>query len=213
MKRVVFDLDGTLLDTAQTIADVMNSMLGDRGVGRRVAPTDARQLVSSGADQLVAGLLGGALRDPVADLAEFRTRYAATPTPPHHMFHGVMPGLQALAKAGLRLSVCTNKPQALAEQVLCEVGISKLFDVIVGGGILPAKPQPAMLEAALAGAQPQHAVLVGDSSVDESTAAAANVRFVFASWGYAEAGWTPSPHHLRPANMAEATALLLALPN
>lgn len=210
MKRVVFDLDGTLLDSAQTIAEIINAMLTDRGSPRRVGVGDARPLVSRGADALVAGLLGDALGQPETDLAEFRRRYAATTTPIQHLFADVVPGLHALADAGLRLAICTNKPQVLAEKVLRDVGCASLFDVIIGGGPLPSKPHPAMLMAALANTKPQHAVLVGDSSIDEAIAAAAGVPFVVANWGYAEPGWTAGPAAIPAATVAQAVDWLLA---
>jgi phosphoglycolate phosphatase len=105
--------------------------------------------------------------------------------------------LQALQKAGFALAICSNKPQTLCEKVLLETGLASYFSCIVGSSsAMPAKPDRAPLDFALNVLQVSHqyAVLVGDSTVDQAAAKAAQIPFVFFSGGYddgvrAEQAW------------------------
>ena len=81
MKNVIFDLDGTLVDSAPLIAAILNEMLGERGAHRTVAAKDARAYLTKGGSQLVAALLGSAGDQIADDLARFRSLYVGRPTP------------------------------------------------------------------------------------------------------------------------------------
>jgi phosphoglycolate phosphatase len=100
-----------------------------------------------------------------------------------------------MKRAGLRLSICSNKPQDLCEAVLLQTGIWHFFEVVVGGA--PGRnPKPALdmlvlLEQKI-GASGHNSVFVGDSDIDHKAALAANMRFMFVTYGYAESGWKPT---------------------
>lgn len=187
----VFDLDGTLVDSAGVFADVVNRMLADRGAAARVTVEAARRAVTLGGRGMLASLLDGESRDPDADLEEFRARYAAIPTPPSSLYPGVSEGLAALAATGVRMAICSNKPQRLCEKVLGDLGLADCFDSIVGSSPgLPAKPDPALFDRAraLAGGAASKVCIVGDELTDSLLARAVGAPFVHAAYGYAAAG-------------------------
>lgn len=191
LRHVILDLDGTLVDSHAQITAIIDAMRAERG-GAPVDPTGSRRHMSLGGGHLIATLLGECGREAAADLAEFRRRYAAEPTRADALYPGVREGLATLRDAGLTLSLCSNKPQALCEAVLRDVAVADLFAVIVGGQpTLPAKPAPDMLLTVVdrLGASPGECVFVGDSEVDHATAAAAGVPFRFVSYGYAAPAW------------------------
>lgn len=184
----VFDLDGTLVDSAEVFADVINDMLAERCCGgARVTSEAARQAVSLGGRGMLASLLREHGRDPDADLDEFRARYVAIPTPPSSLYPGVSEGLAELAAMGVRMAICSNKPQRLCEKVVLDLGLDGRFASVVGSTPdLPAKPDPALFEKALAlaGAQPSKRCLVGDEITDQLLARAVGAPFIHAAYGY-----------------------------
>lgn len=187
----VFDLDGTLVDSAGVFADVVNRMLADRGAATRVTVESARRAVALGGRGMLASLLGDGSCDPDADLEEFRLRYVAIPTPPSSLYPGVREGLAELAAAGVRLAICSNKPQRLCEKVMSDLGLVDRFDSIVGSAPgLPGKPDPALFDRALAlaGGAPSKFCIVGDELTDRLLARAVGAPFVHAAYGYAATG-------------------------
>lgn len=191
IRHVILDLDGTLVDSHAEITGIVDAMRAERGAGP-VDPTDSRRHMSLGGGHLVATLMGEHCGDPAADLADFRRRYAAAPTPVSALYPGVADGLAALRAAGLTLALCSNKPQPLCEAVLRDTGLADLFTVVVGGHAQRrAKPAPDMLAAVLdaLGATAAECVYVGDSEVDHATAQALGVPFRFVGYGYASPGW------------------------
>ena len=186
---LIVDLDGTLIDSAPLIAGIVNRMLADRGVSRIVEPAEARAYLTQGGSQLVTALLGSNLVDLTDDLADFRTRYAVLDTPAECLFPGVRGGLLALSDLGVRMAICSNKPQPLCDKIVAELGLADHFAAIVGSlDTLPLKPAPALALRALAqlGTAAADCLYVGDSDVDRQTAASAGIGFLFVTYGYAE---------------------------
>lgn len=193
-RHLIFDLDGTLVDSCATCVSILGDMLAERG-GGVIDPFGAQAYMSRGGIDMVAGLLGAACIDPVADLADFRVRYGRYRTPAETLFPGVAAGLERLAAAGFTLSICSNKPQGLCDQVLADTGLSGHFALVVGGRpTLRPKPAPDLLDATLAGlgARPEECLFIGDSELDHQVAAEAEIPFLFLSHGYATPGWAPA---------------------
>lgn len=194
IRHIIFDLDGTLIDSNIVCVQILSEMLAARGVHDGINPVVARAFMSRGGVDMVAGLLGDACIDPAADLAEFRARYQRHPTPPETVFPGVSQGLRRLRSAGYVLSICSNKPQVLCDQVLAETDLAEHFAVVVGGRAgLRAKPAPDLLDAVLGelGAVPEECLYVGDSELDHAVAQSASMPFHFMTYGYAAADWVP----------------------
>ena len=189
---IIFDLDGTLVDTAPDLIAVADEMLAelqagplDAGQGRLAAGQGARALLTLGL-QAAGRPLPGEDAWP-ALIEDFIARYQARMTALSRPFEGVPELLQRLADAGLTMSVCTNKRTELAEELLRALDLRAHFAAIVGGDSLPEKkPHPAPVEhaASLASAKPHQALMLGDSHADITAAKAAGSLPVLAAWGY-----------------------------
>ena len=186
---VVFDLDGTLIDSAPDMHRAVNLMLADLGCSP-LALADIRTMVGDGASALIARAL--AARQCVSvdtghALAQFLQHYESNPTEFTRIFPGVPPTLERLHASGLTLAVCTNKPTRLTEMVIERLGLRRFFSRIVAGDSMPfRKPDPRALLEVLDGfdTPPAAAILVGDSEVDAATAQAAKVPFILMTYGY-----------------------------
>ncbi len=188
---LIIDLDGTLVDSAPLIAGIINRMLADRGVDRSTSPEAARAYLTQGGSQLVTALLGDDLDELESDLAKFRSHYAALATPDDCLFPGVREGLATLSGLGVRMAICSNKPQSLCDKIVADLDLGRHFDAVVGSiDSLPLKPAPDLALRALdaLGASPAACRYVGDSDVDRQTAANAGIDFLFVTYGYAEQG-------------------------
>jgi len=192
---VVFDLDGTLVDTAPDLHAHLNEMLAELG-RPGLALAEIRPMIGDGARALLQrGLEASGGLPASADLdalfLAFLARYTAQPVRFGRVYEGVVGVLDALRAAGVRLGVCTNKAQAPSDRVLAELGLERYFPVVIGGDSLTVrKPDPGHLRAVLErlGAAPGRAVMVGDSATDLATARAAGLPCVLVSFGY-----TPIP--------------------
>lgn len=192
IRHILFDLDGTLVDSCATVVDILSAMRADRGSDAAIDPLAARDYMSRGGLAMIRGLLGETCVDPEADLADFRARYQRHTTSPETLYPDVAIGLARLRAAGLTLSICSNKPQNLCEKVLADTGLSHHFTAVIGGqpGLRP-KPAPDLLDALLVrlGCEAGACVFVGDSELDHRIAADAAIPFHFLTHGYAEPGW------------------------
>lgn len=190
-RAVVFDLDGTLVETAPDLHATLAEVMGEIGIA---APDIAslRSMVGDGARVLIRRALdaAGHPADPV--LLErlfdrFLARYTEMPCRGSHAYEGVPEVLAELAARGMALGVCTNKPQAPTEGLLAALGLAKWFGAVVGGDTLPVrKPDPEHALAVLRDLRvpPEQAILVGDSRNDLLTARAAAMPVVLVSYGY-----------------------------
>ena len=204
MKAVVFDLDGTLVDSAPDIALGINHMLADHGL----PPWEVRaieRLTGEGASALVEKVYAG-LGVPVdaarieADTARYLAYYQSRPVVDSILYADAAAALPELRRAGLRIGVCTNKVQALAEVVLDRLGIGSFIEVVVGSDTTPhRKPHPAPLLHTLAalGVTAQETVFVGDTVIDRDCAAAAGVACRIVDWGTGPQVAVPTQARLR----------------
>jgi phosphoglycolate phosphatase len=185
---IIFDLDGTLVDSATGIAECLADVSRTLGRGH-VTVEKVRRLVSRGVSDLVSSCLATPEEVAIAsDVAAFRAVYGSRATAANELFPGVAEGLAELADAGIPLGICTNKPQHLAERVLRDTGIAPFFSTVVGGDATPhPKPRPGHLHDVARGmsCRVEDCILVGDSEVDGDAAAAAGIPFVFVTYGYA----------------------------
>ena len=209
--NIVFDLDGTLIDSAPDIHATANIVLADEGLAGFDLPT-VRGFVGRGVPHLVDSLLQAhGMRDPVRAArmaANLIARYedAVTLTQP---YPGVVAALQALRAEGHRLAVCTNKPEAPALAVLRHLNLRDCFDVVLGGDSgLPRKPDPAPLFETLRRMGAGAAAYVGDSEVDAETAKAADLPFFLFTEGYRKAPPETLPHRALFSDFAELPALI-----
>lgn len=185
---VIFDLDGTLINSAPDIHATANEVLALHGFAA-LSLAQVRGFVGRGVPHLVARLIEASGENPEGPLhaemvSEFNARYvdAVTLTV---LYPGVRGALEALAEAGHPLAICTNKPVAPTEAVLAHFGLLPLFAAVVGGDSLPQrKPDPAPLHQAhfLLGRPP--AFFVGDSEIDAETAQRAGFGFALYTEGY-----------------------------
>jgi len=190
-KAAVFDLDGTLIDSIGDIADALNATLGARGLPA-LPEAHIRRMVGAGVPELVRrGLTAHGVAD--ADMhdciAEMMRRYTARPVARTRLFDGAEALLCELDARGVKLAICTNKPQAITELILQQLGVATRFGAIIGEGPeRPRKPHPAMLRAALdmLGVQAFSAVMIGDSISDVGTARAMGVPAVIVRSGYGQ---------------------------
>lgn len=191
LDAVVFDLDGTLIDTAPDLQAHLNEMLAD--LGRPALDLETvRPMIGDGGRRLLQrgfDASGGLPADADLDMlfAEFLRRYTAMPLRFGTIYDGVVDILEALAQAEIKRGICTNKPQAPADRLLAEIGLDRHFPVVIGGDSLPVrKPDPNHIGTVLArlGADPTRAVMVGDSANDVMAAQASGVPCVLVSFGY-----------------------------
>jgi phosphoglycolate phosphatase len=187
---IVFDLDGTLIDSVGDIADSLNDALAEHGALQRHDDAAVAAMVGDGVRDLVRRGLGPereALLEPV--IATFRRRYAARPVGRTTLYPDVAPTLDALAGQA-RLAIATNKPGPLARVIVEQLALGPHFFAVLGeDDVGRRKPDPRVVELlrAQANAPRERTLYVGDSLTDARTAAAAEVDACLVSWGYADA--------------------------
>jgi len=192
---LIFDLDGTLVDTAPDLLGALNAVLAAEG-RRKVDLADLRHLVGFGARRMLgeAFRMTGDEADPdtlpgLVDsfIAHYRLHIAAQSKP----FPGVEATLGALKADGARLGVLTNKPQELTDLLLPEVGLDRFFGAIHGAGRYSySKPDARVFHHVVEELGHGPALMIGDSATDVATARAAGVPVILVSYGY-----TPEPAH------------------
>jgi phosphoglycolate phosphatase len=192
-KAILFDLDGTLIDSAPDIAGAVNELLD----GRRLPPLTVEQvksMVGNGVEKLVerafsaAGkpLSGAELEDANREMAPIYRRHTTQLT---RLMPGAAQALAQLHVAGVRLGVATNKPQVATREILLHFGLLERLGAIVGGdAVTRKKPAPDALLLALEqlGTAPRDALMVGDSVTDVEAARAAGMPIVLVRGGYTQ---------------------------
>lgn len=199
---IIFDFDGTLVDTGPDLTASLNHALG--ALGRpAVSEAAVRDMVGHGARKLLERGLGatGGWSEALVDegfpiFIDYYSRNICVHSMP---YAGVERALDALAARGIRLGVCTNKPEALSAKLLAALGWTDRFQALIGGDTLPSrKPDPApLMETArrLGSVMP---AFIGDSITDTDTARAAGVPCVAVSFGFSD----------RPVDALGATAVI-----
>lgn len=185
-KLVIYDLDGTLIDSASVVISILNQMKCELG-GSPIDKVELIPWLSLGGESLIINALGVSNGEASTYLEDFRVRYLQIPTPKSAVYPGVYQALDSLEAAGVNLAVCTNKPRRLAEKVLHEAGLIDKFTFMSAGGDLPTqKPNPKNLEICLDyyGALPKDILFVGDSTIDQDVCLSLDAPFVHYTPGY-----------------------------
>lgn len=184
---VGFDLDGTLLDTSRDLGAALNHALGT--IGREPVPhSEVRNLIGGGSGLMLRRALALTGGDEGIEFEPLRqvliANYAENIA--HHtaLFDGGEAMLDALAEAGVKLAVVTNKPHHLAVRLFDALGLSPRFASIIGGGIHPLKPAPDALHAMVAECGGGRAAYVGDTTFDTHAARAAGLPSIAVSFGF-----------------------------
>jgi phosphoglycolate phosphatase len=190
---VVFDLDGTLVDTAPDLIDALNAVFARRGFPA-VEHATARNMIGGGARRMIEAALkfeGHACSAGDLDrmLADFVSHYSDHIADRSRMFPGLSAALDRLDARNCRLAVCTNKLEQLSQRLLDALGLTRRFAAICGQDTFGIqKPDPAILRRTIeaAGGEPRRAVMIGDSGIDIATARAARIPMVAVDFGYSE---------------------------
>ena len=190
-EAVIFDLDGTLVDSAPDLAGALNTLLQAQG-HPALPEDDIRLMIGAGVPKLISrGLAAHGIDLSEADIEaltpKFLEIYAKRATEKTRLYPGGLETLQTLRDAGKRLGICTNKPTEVTRQILEELDVAGYFASVVGGTSGYAKkPDPAPMHAVLGAlsVRAEAALMVGDSPADVGTARAAGMPVVAMSYGY-----------------------------
>lgn len=189
----VFDLDGTLADTAPDLIATLNVIMDREGLPH-VPVEDAREMIGAGARALVERGFEAAGREVTPAhsdemFRDFLAHYAEHLCVGSTLYPGLGPALDTLEARGFTLAVCTNKVEGLSRRLLAALGVERRFAAICGRDTFPwCKPDPRHLTMTIeqAGGDPERAVMVGDSRTDIATAKAAGIPVVAVTFGYTD---------------------------
>jgi phosphoglycolate phosphatase len=191
MRNVIFDLDGTLVDTSADMFAAANSCFAAMGAGAPLDPVrDAATAFAGGRAMLRLGFSrvreGWTEAEVDAGYPVFLRHYSAGLCRESRLYPGARDAVAALRGAGFAVAICTNKPAALAESLMRALGFRDDFAALIGADTLPVrKPDPAPLRAAIAaaGGDARRSLLVGDTVTDRETGRAAGVPVALVTFG------------------------------
>jgi N-acetyl-D-muramate 6-phosphate phosphatase len=190
LRAILFDMDGTLLDTAPDMAGALNALRAEQGFAP--LPYDAvRSAVSHGAARVVKTGFPDAEPESLAALqSRFLEIYRGALSDGTRLFPGMEEVLDGLARHHLKSGIVTNKAAWLTDPLLEQLGLRARFDCVVSGDTLPTRkphPQPLLHAATLAGVAPGECIYVGDAERDVQAAHAAGMQALVANYGYLRA--------------------------
>ncbi len=183
---IIYDLDGTLIDSAQTVLSIINEMRFEKGK----EPLEKQNIIpwiSLGGIELIGNALEIEPSEAHKSLDDFRKRYLKYPSREGDLYPEVRQTLDVLKRSNKNVAICTNKPRNLVEKILSELSLGSYFDYVLAGGDLKTqKPHPQNLLECLNHFQcdPDSAILVGDSTVDQEISHSCQVPFAFYRPGY-----------------------------
>ncbi len=213
-KLVIFDLDGTLIDTIADLGTAVNHALEHKGLPPHNRE-EYRLMVGNGVRNLVWRAMPDSIKDDKALhealLADFMEYYCAHINIHSRPYGGMAELLGELQSRGIRLAVASNKFQAGTEALVGKFFPDVNFACVFGGRDgMPLKPDPAVVKLIMetASAAPEETVMVGDSATDTATAAAAGIRSIAVSWGFRPSEAAASADYVA-GSVAELRGLLL----
>lgn len=216
MRAIVFDLDGTLCDSAADLHATSNKVLKAEGYEPLSLDT-VRKFIGNGVPKLVERVM----REAKIEFTEARHNelteaflkfYIANPVDYTVLYPGVRDALDMLVSRGYVMGVCTNKAHSVTLEVLAGLKIDHYFGSVIGGDSLPThKPHPAMLHACIKELKADDVWYVGDSEVDAGTAAAAGIKFSLFTNGYRKSPVSEIPHTTRFSTFADLAGFLSAV--
>lgn len=189
---LIFDLDGTLVDSLRGIATALNLALADHGKATH-SEAAVRRFIGNGARELVTKALGSGATEAEIDVLEasFKVRYEQSWVSGTDVYPGISDMLKRQSAAGHRLAVLSNKPHDFTVEIVRHLFPGIAFESVLGQRPdVPRKPDPAgALEIATAlGLVPAACVMIGDSTMDLETGARAGMHTIAVTWGYHDAG-------------------------
>jgi phosphoglycolate phosphatase len=194
---LIFDLDGTLIDSSRDLALSMNATREHMGMPK-LDPKLIFSFVGNGAATLVRRALGpGASEQDVAEALSFFLQFYRAHALEHtQLYDGVREAIMALAAQDHTLAILTNKPVRISRDIIAALGLSQHFPTVYGGDSFPMKkPDPIGIDTLVAetGMSRSNAVMIGDSAVDVQTARNANVTSCGVEWGFQPEGFAANP--------------------
>ncbi len=187
---LIFDLDGTLVDSVPDLTASLNEVLREHGRAP-LSMAEVKPMIGDGVPMLVArgfAARGGSGEEAAAAMPRYTAIYEANATQTSRPYPGVPETLADLRLKGYRTAVCSNKPQRACEIMLAELGIAGLFDGVAGGDrFAMRKPHPGHILGLIdaLGADPARAAMIGDSENDAAAALAAGLPLILMTYGYA----------------------------
>ena len=216
MRAIIFDLDGTLCDSAPDLRATANALLRSMGY-QPLSLEVVRSFIGNGVPKLVERVM----RESDIEFTEqrhtemteaFEKLYAEKPVANTVLYPGVLDALDLLQSRGFVMGVCTNKVHGITLQVLEGLKIDKYFGAVVGGDSLPTrKPDPAMLHDCVRQLGANDVWYVGDSEVDSETALAAGIKFSLFTNGYSKSPVSEIAHDTRFSTFADLAGFLSAV--
>jgi phosphoglycolate phosphatase len=211
-QSAVFDLDGTLIDSAPDIHGAANAALAEHGLPQ-LTMAQTRGFIGHGAAVFFTRVrstfgIDDTMQEPLMDtfLKRYETAVHLT-----HCYPGAVACLETLKDAGLVLGLCTNKPIRPTHAVLDHLDLTRFFDVVLGGDSLSVrKPDPAPLFHCIDALGGKSTLYVGDSEVDAETADRAKVPFALYVEGYRKTALEDLPHELAFDQFADLTRFATA---
>ncbi len=195
LKLVIFDLDGTLIDSAEDIALHVGRVFREMK-GEGLSHEEVKKNIGDGARSLLANFFEG--QELEKALEKFLCYYTLEPVIHTKPYEGVIDALESLKERGKLLAVATNKPHAITLEVLKKLKMLHYFDEILGADLLPEKkpsPLPLLEIAKRLEVPPEFALMVGDSENDILAGKGAGMLTAHAGWGY-KAPQSPPDYHL-----------------
>lgn len=189
IKLVIFDLDGTLVNTITDLGLACDYLLKNFGIEPKWTEEDYKQFVGNGAKLLVSRAFGGKLSDEELEeqYSLFKIKYNEIKMDNTHIYDGMYEVAKEIKNKGVKIAVCTNKPHISAKEMVEQLFGKGFFDMIVGAvDDIPKKPDPAMPNIILNnfGISTDKCVWIGDSSVDMETARNLGCESIAVTWGF-----------------------------